>query len=110
MITGKWEGKYSEAGEAPGHHYGFIVKPGNSLERTDPIGLVQGTGEWELQGNEFRAWYNMGKERYRFSVHGNYCEASGKITGTWGTGTNNRNGGDFYLEQSRPPEKFFMKG
>lgn len=98
-VTGNWEGKFGELTETPTYHYSFFVKPDGTLVRLGANDLVEGLGEWQLNGTEFTGWYTMGSANYKFSLKGEYKEATGKITGSWGMGDNTVNGGQFYLNK-----------
>lgn len=99
VVTGRWEGKFGELTETPTYHYNFVVKPDGTLVRLGANDLVEGLGEWELEGTAFTGWYTMGNENYKFSMAGVYNAATGKINGTWGMGINTTNGGQFYLNK-----------
>ncbi|MBC7902969.1 MAG: hypothetical protein H7Y27_06085 [Gemmatimonadaceae bacterium] len=99
-IEGVWTGKFSVLSDPYNGQFSFRFKAGGILERLDANGTKIGDGTWEF--------YNDNKSitgKYSviggssFAIIANFDKANSKLTGTWGTGTSDYNGGYWYMNK-----------
>lgn len=97
-IAGKYEGKFGTDNNNPSSFYSFNIKQNGTLEELSSSGEMIGTGTWTLNGNSFRGSYHyIFPATSFFVVTGTYDAHSKKITGTWGYGSNDKDGGKWHM-------------
>lgn len=93
-LEGQWIGTYGFGNDVPAVYYSFDIKSDGTIDELNQYGNSKGGGTWSLNGNSFAATYQWKAPMNTvYSVVGTYDAAQGKITGTWGYGTNTTNGG-----------------
>lgn len=93
-IEGKWIGAYGFDNETPHVFYSFNIKPGGVIEELNQNGNSKGSGNWTLTGTTFTAHYQWKAPLSTiFTVTATYDEATHKLTGTWGYGDSDDDGG-----------------
>lgn len=99
-IEGKWVGKHSYLSEPFTNHYSFIIKAGAVLERLDSSGQKIGEGTWSFyNGNTAITGTYTLTGGATFSVVANFDKVKGTLEGTWGNGTNDYNGGYWFMDK-----------
>lgn len=97
-IAAPYAGKYGTGNNNPSSFFSFNVKAGGALEELNSSGGVIGTGTWNFSGNIFTAFYHyLTPATAFFSVKAVYDPSLKKLTGTWGYGASNNDGGKFYM-------------
>jgi hypothetical protein len=100
-IEGKWVGKSSVLSEPFINFYSFNIKAGGVLERLDANGAKIGEGTWAFYSNNtaITGTYTI-TGGATFSIIANFDNVAGKLDGTWGNGTNDYNGGYWFLNKT----------
>jgi len=99
-IEGTWIGKHSFLSEPLNNHYSFQIKAGGILERLDANGQKIGEGTWAFYNAEagITGTYTLtGGGTY--SIIATFDKVNGKLDGTWGNGTNDYNGGYWFMNK-----------
>ncbi len=99
-IEGKWTGKSSVLSEPFNSFYSFNIKAAGVLERLDVNGVKIGEGTWAFYNanTAITGTYTL-TGGATFSVIANFDKVTGKLDGTWGNGTNDYNGGYWYMNK-----------
>lgn len=99
-IEGTWAGKHSYLSEPLNNHYSFKIKAGGVLERLDANGQKIGEGTWAFYNanTAITGTYTL-TGGATFSVVANFDKVTGKLDGTWGNGTNDYNGGYWFMNK-----------
>jgi hypothetical protein len=97
-IAGVYAGKYGTGDNTPASFYSFQVKEDGTMHELNSSGQIIGTGAWTITGTSFRASYHYTFPSTSFFVaSGTYDPATKKLTGTWGYGSNDSNGGKWHM-------------
>lgn len=97
-VAGMYEGKYGTGNNTPSTFYSFNLKADGTMEELASDGEVKGTGTWGMSGNTFTANHKYTFPANAFFVStGTYDASAKKITGTWGYGSSNSDGGKWYM-------------
>lgn len=97
-FAGKYVGKYGTGNNTPSVFFSFNLKQNGTLEELDETGEVIGTGAWSISGNTFHgtSHYIFPLTNF-FALTANYEASKKKLTGTWGYGNNDKDGGKWYM-------------
>lgn len=93
-IEGKWSGKHGEV--VPDTYYGLVFKPNGVLQRVAASGTVGATGTWNFSGNILTGTYTFDNGTV-VSLKATYDAAAGKLSGTYGYGSDTSGEAVFYL-------------
>lgn len=97
-LSGKYEGKFGTGTNSPSSFFGFNIKQNGTLEEISSSGEVIGTGTWTITGNNFTGSYHyIFPATSFFKVAGTYDASSKKISGTWGYGSSDKDGGKWFM-------------
>ncbi len=97
-LTGVFEGKFGTGSNNPSSFYSFNIKADGTMEELGSGGTVNGTGTWTITGNVFRATHHYTFPATSFFVTtGVYDPATKTISGTWGYGSSDSDGGKWYM-------------
>jgi hypothetical protein len=101
-IEGSWAGKYSILSEPYNSYYSFSIKAGGVLELQDAQLKKTGEGTWQLNDGIFTGTYTLlAPASGTFSVIANFHKTTGKLDGTWGTGTKEYGGGYWFMDKTK---------
>ena len=99
-IVSIYEGKYGTGNNDPSAYFSFNVKADGTLEELNSVGAVIGTGTWSISGSIFQGTYQyLPPFTSSFKVSAQYEASTKKLTGTWGYGTSNSDGGKWYMNK-----------
>ncbi len=101
-IEGNWVGKSSVLSGPYANHFSFKIKAGGVLERINESGQKTGEGTWAFYANNTAitgTYTLLPPATGTFSVIANFDKAIGKLDGTWVTGTNDYNGGYWFMNK-----------
>lgn len=93
-IEGKWSGKHGEV--VPDTYYGLVFKSNGVLQRVAASGTVGATGSWTFSGNILTGTYTFDNGTV-VSLKATYDPATGKLSGTYGYGSDTSGEAVFYL-------------
>ena len=97
-LTGVLEGKYGTGTNTPSSFYSFNLKADGTMQELNSAGEINGTGTWTITGTTFRATHHyLFPANAFFVTTGTYNTATKTITGTWGYGSNDSDGGKWYM-------------
>jgi hypothetical protein len=97
-ISGVFEGKYGNGTKTPDFFWGFEIKPGGVINELNSAGEKIGDGIWTKSGDKFLATYhNDTPYNATYSLKAVYSTSEHTLTGTWGFGNNDSDGGTFRL-------------
>jgi hypothetical protein len=97
-IAAPYEGKFGTGTNTPSSFYSFNLKEDGTLEEVNNAGVVVGKGTWSIQGNSFQGYYHyLTPVTSTFSVTATYDQAAKKLSGTWGYGSSNQDGGKWFM-------------
>lgn len=99
MIEGAYKGKYGTGSNNPSSFYSFNLKTNGILEEVNNTGTVVGTGTWSISGETFKAKYLTTLPAASYSVKATFDVATDKLTGTWGYGNSETDGGKWFMEK-----------
>jgi len=98
-LTGVWEGAWGFDHEMPTYYEKWVLENDGDIRAYDEDGDSVGTGEWSVDGFEFKAVYTPPGESYTYTFKGLYQDVVGEITGTWGETPSSTNGGTFEMHR-----------
>ena len=97
-AAGKYEGKYGTGNNVPSVFYSFDLKQNGTLDELDEKGEIIGTGTWKITGSSFTASTHYKFPATSFFALTAFHDASAKkLTGTWGYGSNDKDGGKWHM-------------
>lgn len=97
-VAGIYEGKYGTGNNNPSSFYSFNLKADGTMEELNGDGSVKGTGTWTLNGNIVTATHKYQFPANAFFIStGVYDAGAKKISGTWGYGSSDNDGGKWYM-------------
>lgn len=97
-VAGVYIGKYGTGNNNPSSFYGFNLSANGNMQEINSGGEVIGTGTWTINGTTFRATYHYTFPATAFFVAtGMYDPSTKKITGTWGYGNSDSDGGKWHM-------------
>lgn len=97
-VAGVYLGKYGTGSNTPSSFYSFSIYADGTMQEINSNGQVVGTGTWTINGNVFRASYHyLFPLTAYFVATGTYDATSKKITGTWGYGSSESDGGKWHM-------------
>jgi hypothetical protein len=98
QFAGIYVGKYATGNTTPIVFFSFNIKQNGTLDELDETGQVIGTGTWTLNGNTFKATSQyVSPATNVFALIASYDASSKKLTGTWGYGHNDKDGGKWHM-------------
>lgn len=98
-VTGTWEGTWGYGYEIPTFYEKWELEKDGDLSSFFPDGSLYATGTWEMDGDEFEAYYTTLEESYTFRFVGQYDEDDDEISGTWAEVQDPTNGGTFEMSK-----------
>jgi hypothetical protein len=96
-IEGNWVGKYGSGNAELTLDYRFNILPGGKLQVKDNNDAIIGQGTWKLIEGTFEGIYGYAQNDDEYNLKAKYDEVEGSLFGSWGEGTENPDGGEFYL-------------
>lgn len=97
-VAGLYEGKYGLGSGSSVVFFSFNLKPDGVLEELDETGAIIGKGIWTITGKNFYGTSNyLPPATNKFAVKATYDATAKKLTGTWGYGNNDANGGNWHM-------------
>ena len=96
MVQGMYEGT---GNNAPSSFYSFNVKENGVLEELNNSGMVVGTGTWTISGETFKGKYLTVFPTASYSVKATFDLTTDKLTGTWGYGDSETDGGKWFMNK-----------
>ncbi|HVF81635.1 MAG TPA: hypothetical protein VM884_06860 [Flavisolibacter sp.] len=97
-VAGIYEGKFGTGANNPSSFYSFNLKEDGTMVELGNTGAVKGTGTWTLKGNTVTATHKYTFPANAFFIStGTYEAGERKITGTWGYGSSDNDGGKWYM-------------
>jgi hypothetical protein len=90
-VEGAYVGKLGSGSEIPNGYFEIVLKPGGALERVGLLGGVDGTGTWQLSGNDFTAEYKNTAGTVTVNLDGTLNKEQKRISGNWSS-TNGKSG------------------
>lgn len=99
MVEGQYEGKYGTGNNNPSSFYSFNIKANGVLEEVSNTGNVVGTGTWTISGETFKGKYLTTFPAASYSVKATFDVATDKLTGTWGYGDSETDGGKWFMDK-----------
>lgn len=100
-LIGFWKGKYGNTTNYPSSGYGFLFRKDGSVRvynSVDTAASSKAEGTYTLTGSTINASYtyqNAFADTYSFT--GTVNPSFTFLEGTWGAGTNNNNGGRYFV-------------
>ncbi len=94
-IAGTWTGTYGNGESSDQSYYSFLLNADGTMSVLAQNGSVLAKGNYSFKGNELSGTYtytNSGS--FSFTA---VMDANGKLTGTWGSGSNVRGGGRWIM-------------
>ena len=98
-LSGIWEGKWGDVGEAPTNFIKFEFKANGTMARLNEQGQVIANGTWTVNGINFECVYTHTSDGQAHKIGGLYTDFEGEITGTWGYSPSKANGGTIDLKK-----------
>lgn len=97
-ISGIWEGKYGNGTKTPDWFWSFKIDPNGVIHELNSTGDKIGDGIWTQSGDKFLSTYhNDSPYNATYSLKATYNTSERTLTGTWGFGNNDSDGGTFKL-------------
>lgn len=97
-VAATYEGKFGTGNNSPSSFFSFNVKPDGVLEELNSSGSVKGKGIWTISGNTFQGTtHDLFPVTNFYSYRATYDAATKKLTGTWGYGNNETDGGQWHM-------------
>jgi hypothetical protein len=97
-IAGIFEGKYGNGTKTPDFFWRFEIGAGGVIKELNSGGEKIGDGIWTKSGDNFLSTYhNDTPYNATYSLKAVYNNAERTLTGTWGYGNNDFDGGTFKL-------------
>ena len=94
-IAGTWAGTYGNGESSDPNFYSFQLNADNTMSVIAQNGNVMAKGTYSFSGNELNGTYTYTNGgAFSFSA---VMDANGKLTGTWGSGSNVRGGGRWIM-------------
>jgi hypothetical protein len=99
-ISGVWEGKYGNGTKTPDFYWSFRIHANGVVDELNNAGDKIGDGIWTKSGDNFLSTYhNDTPYNATYSLKATYNTSEATLTGTWGYGNNDSDGGTFKLTQ-----------
>lgn len=98
-ITGVWQGKWGDVGQAPQNFIKFEFKSNGELVRFNDQGQVIANGTWSVNGVQFECTYTHTADGQVHKIGGLYTDFEGKIVGTWGYSPSKADGGTIEMQK-----------
>jgi hypothetical protein len=93
-IEGIWSGTYDHLGATTKYYYSFNIKAGGIIEELSGNGTKKASGTWKLEGNTLIAEYtNVPPSTSKYAVLATFDKNKMKLSGTWGYGSSDYDGG-----------------
>ena len=100
-FAGKYVGKYGIGNNTPTLYFSFNLKQDGTLDELDESGAVIGKGTWSINGTSFQATsYYVAPATNFFAMTAFYDASLKKLTGTWGYGDNDKDGGKWHMTKN----------
>jgi hypothetical protein len=101
-LEGVWIGKYGSGNSDPVFYYRMELNENGTMRVTnDPNNIIKGSGKWKLKDDVFTGTYTYVENNivYEYNVSAKYLSEKKQLVGSWGSGFENPDDGDFYLEK-----------
>lgn len=103
-VVGTWTGRYT-SGSTPVPttgpiNYAFIIRADGTMNvYNGPIGTgLTANGTWTYDGSHFKGTYTYQGTTSTYSVDSTLATPN-RLAGTWGSGSNTTNGGNFAIDR-----------
>lgn len=96
-VQGTYKGKYGTGNNSPSSFYSLNIKSNGVLEELSSGGAVLGVGSWTISGNTFKGTYLTVLPAAGYSVKATLDLATNRLTGTWGYGSSDSDGGKWFM-------------
>lgn len=97
-VAATYEGKYGTGNNTPTAFFSFNAKADGVLEELTNTGSLKGKGVWSISGNTFQGTtHDIFPVTNFYSYRATYDAATKKLTGTWGYGNSETDGGQWYM-------------
>jgi len=94
-LAGTWEGAWGFDSDTPSYYEKWILEKDGDIRAYDEDGNEVGSGDFSVDGINFRAEYRPPGKNYTYTFVGLYHDVVGEITGTWGQTPSSTDGGTF---------------
>jgi len=101
-VVGYWVGKFADGGATPTNGFAFLFRPNGTVRVYDDQDTASGSateGTYALADSTVTTTYSNGGAYGPYNTVGVLNSTSTQISGSWGDGGTNYNGGIFYLNK-----------
>src|SRR5579863_2056579 len=101
-VVGYWVGKFADGGATPTNGFAFLFRPNGTVRVYDDQDTASGSateGTYALTDSTVTTTYSNGGAYGPYNTVGVLNSTSTQISGSWGDGGTNYNGGIFYLDK-----------
>src|SRR5690606_24048673 len=95
VLAGDCEGACGFDSVTPSFCVRWILEKAGDIRAYDEDGYEAVSGDFSVDGNNFRAEYRPAGKNYTYTFVGLYHDVVGEITGTWGQTPSSTDGGTF---------------
>lgn len=98
-IHGIWAGKLYQSDKSIPEYFSFSIQPNGKLDVINTSQQVVAYGNWQLNGNEFKAAFTLISDSTICCVKAEFDPVADKLFGTWGYDASFNDGGVWQMDK-----------